>query len=220
MSRSQRPPNTTPQHLLWALMFLKTYATEGEYHALTGADEKTFRKRSGLHEFVNSDDGSVFAKDLLRRFSINGSASRNGLVRSFKTDGTWAGDMEISSVPFVKQHRVYFQHIRRTEVNGSCDSRDKSKFEEPLSHFPEAWSRTRMDRNEPLFIVGTILRRSPVSMHAALELRLVLWCTKSMTTDEVHDGKKQLSLSDFKWCKKPQTTVKKHTRVKQRASKD
>ncbi|KAG9414463.1 hypothetical protein AC1031_013822 [Aphanomyces cochlioides] len=55
MSRSVRPPNTTPPHLLWALMFLKTYATEGEYHALTGADEKTFRKWCWIWVNIISD---------------------------------------------------------------------------------------------------------------------------------------------------------------------
>ena len=33
-----------PKHLLWALMFLKTYANESTYRCLTGVTEKTFRK--------------------------------------------------------------------------------------------------------------------------------------------------------------------------------
>ncbi|KAF0738930.1 hypothetical protein Ae201684_005301 [Aphanomyces euteiches] len=44
LSRTTQPSNTTPTHLLWALMFFNSYSTESEYHALTGADEKTFRK--------------------------------------------------------------------------------------------------------------------------------------------------------------------------------
>jgi hypothetical protein len=33
----------TPQHLLWALMFLKSYNTEHGNKSITGVDEKTYR---------------------------------------------------------------------------------------------------------------------------------------------------------------------------------
>ncbi|KAG9404512.1 hypothetical protein AC1031_004720 [Aphanomyces cochlioides] len=39
-----RPLGSLPIHLLWAFLFLKTYATEAQLYAITGADEKTFRK--------------------------------------------------------------------------------------------------------------------------------------------------------------------------------
>jgi hypothetical protein len=35
---------THPKHLLWALMFLKCYATEAVHAANVGVDEKTYRK--------------------------------------------------------------------------------------------------------------------------------------------------------------------------------
>lgn len=35
-----------PKHLLWTLLFLKCYATEHVNEVITGADAKTFRKRS------------------------------------------------------------------------------------------------------------------------------------------------------------------------------
>lgn len=38
------PPQGKPVHMLWALMFLKVYATEHVHAALAGVDEKTFRK--------------------------------------------------------------------------------------------------------------------------------------------------------------------------------
>lgn len=37
------PEKAKPRHLLWALLFLKVYATEHCNRALTGVDEKTFR---------------------------------------------------------------------------------------------------------------------------------------------------------------------------------
>lgn len=37
-------PGGKPVHLLWALMFLKNYATEHIHAAIAGCDEKTFRK--------------------------------------------------------------------------------------------------------------------------------------------------------------------------------
>jgi len=42
--REDRPDETVPTHLLWALMFLKVYATESVHAAIAGVDEKTFRK--------------------------------------------------------------------------------------------------------------------------------------------------------------------------------
>jgi hypothetical protein len=38
------PAYSESKHLLWALLFLKTYTSEHVMHALTGADEKTVRK--------------------------------------------------------------------------------------------------------------------------------------------------------------------------------
>eukprot|EP00171_Calliarthron_tuberculosum_P007915 IDg7915t1 len=38
------PRNAQPRHLMWALLFLKVYATEHVNRMLTGADEKPFRK--------------------------------------------------------------------------------------------------------------------------------------------------------------------------------
>ena len=35
-----------PQHLLWALMLMKVYATEGVLASFAGVTEKTFRKRA------------------------------------------------------------------------------------------------------------------------------------------------------------------------------
>ena len=43
-----RPNNSAPQHLLWALMFLKNYSTGCVNAALTGVSEKTFRKWSHI----------------------------------------------------------------------------------------------------------------------------------------------------------------------------
>lgn len=40
------PEGGSPVHLLWALLFLKVYATEHVNKGLTGANEKTFRKWS------------------------------------------------------------------------------------------------------------------------------------------------------------------------------
>ena len=36
--------STAPEHLLWALMLLKTYATDAVLSSLAGVDEKTFRE--------------------------------------------------------------------------------------------------------------------------------------------------------------------------------
>lgn len=48
---SDIPPGASPKHLLWALMFLKIYASEHVHRLISGADEKTFRKWTW--EFVN-----------------------------------------------------------------------------------------------------------------------------------------------------------------------
>lgn len=45
-ARNAHPPYSQPVHLLYALIFLKLYGTEEENKALTGKDEKTFRKWS------------------------------------------------------------------------------------------------------------------------------------------------------------------------------
>jgi hypothetical protein len=37
-------PRASPKHLLWALMFLKTYETEAVISSIVEADEKTVRK--------------------------------------------------------------------------------------------------------------------------------------------------------------------------------
>jgi hypothetical protein len=39
-----KPRKALPKHLLWALIFLKSYATEPFLAGLVGASEKTFRK--------------------------------------------------------------------------------------------------------------------------------------------------------------------------------
>lgn len=39
-----KPQSSEPKHLLWCLLFLKAYNKEHVNSALTGADEKTFRK--------------------------------------------------------------------------------------------------------------------------------------------------------------------------------
>ena len=41
------PRNAHPKHLLWALLFLKVYATEHTNSILTGADEKNLESGSG-----------------------------------------------------------------------------------------------------------------------------------------------------------------------------
>lgn len=46
-----RPRNSTPEHLLWALMLLKRYSIETFNATLIGVSEKTFRKWS--HIFIN-----------------------------------------------------------------------------------------------------------------------------------------------------------------------
>jgi hypothetical protein len=38
------PPNAKPEYLLWALLFLKIYATEAVLSGLIGHDENTIRK--------------------------------------------------------------------------------------------------------------------------------------------------------------------------------
>ena len=40
------PDGASPVHLLWALMFIKVYASEATHRAISKADEKTFRKWS------------------------------------------------------------------------------------------------------------------------------------------------------------------------------
>lgn len=57
--QSSRPPKSKPKHLLWALLFLKVYATENVNSTLTGADEKTFRKWSWTFVHLISNLNSV-----------------------------------------------------------------------------------------------------------------------------------------------------------------
>lgn len=45
----RHPPYSHPRHLLMALLFLKVYSTEEIHHAISGADEKTFRKWSWIY---------------------------------------------------------------------------------------------------------------------------------------------------------------------------
>ncbi len=40
----RRPENSKPYHMLWAIIFLKVYASEHDNAALAGLDEKTSRK--------------------------------------------------------------------------------------------------------------------------------------------------------------------------------
>ena len=42
----KRPPGARQEHLLWALLFLKTYGTEHVNSMICSGDEKTFRKWS------------------------------------------------------------------------------------------------------------------------------------------------------------------------------
>ena len=42
----EKPQGTHVKHLLWALIFLKLYASESIHASLAGVDEKTFRKWS------------------------------------------------------------------------------------------------------------------------------------------------------------------------------
>jgi len=44
------PNSSQPEHLLWALIFLKTYSSERTHSLIAQCDPKTFRKRSW--EFV------------------------------------------------------------------------------------------------------------------------------------------------------------------------
>jgi len=56
------PRNVQPVHLLWALMFLKVYATEPVHCSLAGGvDEKTFRKWSWMfvHGIADLEAGVV-----------------------------------------------------------------------------------------------------------------------------------------------------------------
>ena len=46
---TQRPPNSTPKHLLWGLLLLKQYNIESINAVLVGASEKTFRKWSLIY---------------------------------------------------------------------------------------------------------------------------------------------------------------------------
>ena len=38
------PATASPQHLLWAFLFLKVYSSENVHAIIAGVDEKTFRK--------------------------------------------------------------------------------------------------------------------------------------------------------------------------------
>lgn len=42
--KNDLPQNATPNHLLWALFFLKAYNNEEINHAVFNVDEKTYRK--------------------------------------------------------------------------------------------------------------------------------------------------------------------------------
>lgn len=56
------PIGVKPQHLLWALLFLKVYATESVHCSLVGgADEKTFRKWTWIfvHAIADWESGLV-----------------------------------------------------------------------------------------------------------------------------------------------------------------
>jgi hypothetical protein len=44
LNANKLPSGSKPLHLLWTLIFLKQYNSEHVNHAITGADEKTFRK--------------------------------------------------------------------------------------------------------------------------------------------------------------------------------
>ena len=40
----EKPPGLSPKHLMWALLFLKVYASEHVHCSMACVDEKTFRK--------------------------------------------------------------------------------------------------------------------------------------------------------------------------------
>ena len=44
MIENYLPPGCLPKHLLWAMIFIKIYATEHVNATITESDEKTFRK--------------------------------------------------------------------------------------------------------------------------------------------------------------------------------
>lgn len=46
LCKQNAPKNSEPKHFLWALLFLKIYATEHVNAAMVNADEGTFRKWS------------------------------------------------------------------------------------------------------------------------------------------------------------------------------
>lgn len=55
--KSEIPPGGEPRHLLWALLFLKTYGTEHTLRVMTKVDEKTQRKWVWLFiELISSID--------------------------------------------------------------------------------------------------------------------------------------------------------------------
>lgn len=47
----KKPPGSKPKHLLWSLMFLKSYANEHLNSSVVGVDEKTYRKWNWI--FIN-----------------------------------------------------------------------------------------------------------------------------------------------------------------------
>ena len=49
------PSGSVPVHLLWALLFLKSYSTEHVNSVIAGVDEKTFRKWSWTFVGLLSD---------------------------------------------------------------------------------------------------------------------------------------------------------------------
>ena len=65
------PRGVKPCHLLWALMFMKVYATETVHAGIAGCDEKTFRKWSWLFVKGISQLETCFVSVCLCMFCLN-----------------------------------------------------------------------------------------------------------------------------------------------------
>lgn len=64
---SSIPKRGKPKHILWALLFLKTYATEDVLSTVVGVDRKTYRKWSWV--FINAI--SHLSNVRIKHFSLN-----------------------------------------------------------------------------------------------------------------------------------------------------
>ena len=66
---NEMPTGASPTHLLWILLFLKTYGTEHVNSAIAGVDEKTFRKCTWKFIEVISDMPVVSCPNLFTFYS-------------------------------------------------------------------------------------------------------------------------------------------------------